>query len=79
MHRAKIFLAITAYVTLYERLFSRPLVIFLRKIERKFKLLAAFHINNSPGITDRLSNSFLFYSPLGLGLIGGYLVRFLRI
>lgn len=80
MHRAKVYLAIVAYITLVRRLFSKPLVKFLRRIRRKYRLLITLFKSNTISYSIPTSTRIiLFCNPINIGLQSGFLVQFLRI
>ena len=80
MRRAKIFLAIIAYVTLAKRFLSKPLLHFLRRIKRKYRLIISlFSSNSSKFFIQFTHTTHSLFSSLNLGLQEGFLVRFLRI
>ncbi|MCB8964983.1 MAG: hypothetical protein H6536_08100 [Bacteroidales bacterium] len=80
MRRAKIYLAIVAFILLARRFLSASLLRFLRRIKRKYRLQVSLFSTGANCFANYTSTILvLFFSPLSLGLQLGYLVRFLRI
>lgn len=78
MRRAKLYLAIVAFVIFSRRLLHKSFRKIMLRIKRRLGIRSFDSLSFSRAELIPCSSSHLFHLPLSLGLLNGYLYNFLR-